>query len=88
MIPGDHPKFQEIILKHNVHTPGGDVNPDAVCMKQPNAPSNDLRDDNNSNINSARINVHYNRNNTANTADDAVKELCMFAERCELRIDS
>lgn len=34
-IPGQRsPQFHETILKYNVPTPGGDVNPDAMCIKK------------------------------------------------------
>lgn len=79
-IPGeDDPQLQEIILKHSIHAPCGDINPDVVSVKQTDRPSTGRRNNSSGNISSTTININRNRNNPINIVDDVVKVLFLLA---------
>lgn len=79
-ISGDDLELQQIILKQNIHTPYGDINPDAVCMKHPDTLCNKRRNNNNTSVNNGN-------SITRNVAEDTVKVLCIFEDCRALRIE-
>lgn len=80
-VPGDDDQhLQHLIPNQNFHIPCGYINPDAVCMSQPNVTSNDRRNNYKSNIDNDCINIDRNHINPTNIVDGVVRVLFMFAE--------